>query len=369
MAGVMDLCISCKGCKAECPSGVDMARLKTEFLARYYELHGMPLRARFFAYSGTLNRLGSGWRAPLANWALRSRLGRRLMARSLQLAPQRDLPQLARRTFSDWWRRHARRDGSARLPAAGFEAVLVIDPLTNYNFPEIGIAAVEFLEAAGVRLVDAIAADDGRPAISKGAIAVARRAAERTVRALAPAAESGLPLIGLEPSSLLTLRDEYLHLLPDDPRARAVAERAVTFEEYVAGLADAVDLASLFTARPRHILLHGHCHQKALVGMAPARRSLTLPPNTTVTEVDSGCCGMAGSFGYEAEHYDISLQMGERRLLPAVRAAGPETLVVTAGVSCRQQIADGSGRVALHPAQVLRLALRPELIESRVGES
>ncbi|MCZ2114879.1 MAG: FAD-binding protein [Anaerolineae bacterium] len=360
MYGVMDLCISCKACKAECPSGVDMARIKTEFLARYYEVHGTPLRARFFAHSGTLNRLGSGWRAPLTNLLLQSRPGHDLAARLLKLAPERRLPRMARMTFSAWWRRRRRSGRPAGLPEPTREAVLLIGPLTNYNYPEIGIAAVEFLEAAGIRVVDAPAIDDGRPALSKGLVGVARRSAERTVRALAPAAEAGLPLIGLEPSSLLTLRDEYLHLLPDDPRAGAVAGRAVTFEEYVAGLTDEVDLMPLFTTRHCHILLHGHCHQKALVGTEPAHRILSLPPNYTVVEVDSGCCGMAGSFGFEAEHYDLSMKMGERRLLPAVRAAAPETLVVTAGVSCRQQIADGGGRAALHPAQVLRSALRPE---------
>jgi Fe-S oxidoreductase len=353
MAAVMDLCISCKACKAECPSAVDMARIKTEFQARYYEVHGVPLRARFFGHAATLNRAGSGWRAPLTNAALRSRFGRRLASRLVGLAPQRPLPELARVPFESWWRRRIQ----TPAPERGENIVLLIDPFTNFNHPEVGIAAVEFLEAIGVGVVAAPALDEGRACLSKGLVESARRAAERTVSVLAPFVESGLPVVGLEPSSLLTLRDEYLHLLPGDARAAVVAAGALTFEEYVDGLAQRHDLQSYFPGEVRPVLLHGHCHQKALVGTAPARRVLALP-GYQVTEVDSGCCGMAGSFGYEAEHYDLSLQMAERRLLPAIREAGPDTIVVAAGVSCRQQIAHGSGQTALHPAQVLRLALR-----------
>ena len=357
MAAVMDLCISCKACKAECPSAVDMARLKSEFLVRYYEVHGVPLRARFFGHAAALNRLGSGWTAPAANAVLRSRLGRRLAARVLGLAPQRPLPPLAREPFAAWW---ARRSSSP----AGQEAepvALLIDPFTNYNHPEVGIAAVEFLTAVGVAVVAAPCIDDGRPLISKGLIAAARRTAARAVDELLPWAERGLPIVGLEPSSLLTLRDEYFHLLPDDPRVALIAERALTFEEYVAELAARRDLRAYFDESPRRVLLHGHCHQKALVGTGAARRALSLPPGYSVEEVDSGCCGMAGSFGYEAEHSAISMQMGERRLLPAVRAAAAGTIIAAAGVSCREQIAHGSGRAALHPAQVLRDALREEI--------
>ena len=162
----------------------------------------------------------------------------------------------------------------------------------------------------------------------------------------------------MEPSSLLTLRDEYLYLLPQSSPAQVVADHAYTFEEFIAKLADEGKLTLTFTDEPRQLLLHGHCHQKALVGTEPSKRMLSLPPNYHVTEVDSGCCGMAGSFGYEVEHYAISRQMAERRLLPAVRAATPDTIIVAAGVSCRQQIGHGQdGRAALHPAEVLRDAI------------
>ena len=345
--GVMDLCISCKACQAECPSGVDMARLKLEFLARYHEAHGVPLRSRLFAHAGVLNRLGGGWRAPLTRVLLASAAARR----RLGITTERPLPVPARRSFAAWWRANCPEvmDGDPAL-------ALLIDPFTDALQPEVAVAAVEFCRAAGLG-VRPVWADDGRPFLSKGLLAEARRAAERTVAALAPVVEAGLPVVGLEPSSLLTLRDEFLYLLPGDARVAALAAAALTFEEFVAGRAAGGGLAVAFDGRPRRILLHGHCHQKALVGMEPARRALALLPGAVVEEVDSGCCGMAGSFGYEAEHYEVSMRMAERRLLPAVRGAAPETIIVAAGLSCREQIAHGSGRAALHPAQVLRTAL------------
>ena len=374
MYQVMDLCIECKACKAECPSSVDMAKIKFEFLAQYHEAHGTPLRARAFANIGRLSRLGSGPLAPLANWSLQNRLIRAGMQRFLGVSRHRTLPPLARTPFTTWFKN--RRSTVAGLPLrppkyqrspvngrrASTEAaevstvVLFVDPFSNYNYPEISIAATEVLEAAGFAVLPQ-ALEDGRPMISKGLVKEARAAARKTVDRLAPLAGQGLPIVGLEPSSLLTLRDEYLYLLPHDPGAILVAEHAYTFEEFMAKCAGEGQLNLTFTDEPRYLLLHGHCHQKSLVGTGPSHRTLTLPPNYTVTEVDSGCCGMAGSFGYEAEHYDISLKMAERRLLPAVREAAEDTLIVAAGVSCRQQIKHGAGRRALHPAEVLRDAL------------
>jgi Fe-S oxidoreductase len=193
--------------------------------------------------------------------------------------------------------------------------------------------------------------------ISKGLVEQAREAARDCVDRLAPFVEQGIDIVGLEPSCILTLRDEYFYLLPGDDRVEGIAKRAFTYEEFISKEADEGQLSLTFADRPVEILLHGHCHQKALVGTGPSHRILTLPPGYTVTEVDSGCCGMAGSFGYETEHYDISMQMAERRLLPAVRQAGNETIIVAAGASCRQQIYHGTGRMAVHPAEVLREAL------------
>ena len=211
-----------------------------------------------------------------------------------------------------------------------------------------------------------VAGEDGRPFISKGLVNEARIAARQTVAQLMPYVEKGWPIVGLEPSSLLSLRDEYLYLLKDDGRAQQLADHAYTFEEFIAKLADDGELILTFTDEPRQLLLHGHCHQKALVGTGPSKRILSLPPNYTTTEVDTSCCGMAGAFGYEVEHYHISLQMAERRLLPAVRETNNDTIIVAAGISCRQQIKHGSGRQALHPAEVLRNALSQSTSQERL---
>lgn len=354
---VMELCISCKACKAECPSAVDMAKIKFEYLAHYHQAHGKPLRSRLFGHIGTLNRMGSGPLAPLSNAILKSGVARNFLTKRMGISRERTLPTLARTPLPAWFKRHRRQQAARSAPLATPQVALFHDPFTNYNTPEIGIAAVELLEAAGFEVLWPGHKDDGRPFISKGLIDEARAAAKDTLAHLLPLAEKGIPIVGLEPSSLLSLRDDYFYMLSDDKRVAMVAEHAFTFEEFIARLADDDQLNLAFTTEPRHILLHGHCHQKSLIGTAPAIRALTLPPNYSVTAVDSGCCGMAGSFGYEAEHYDISLKMAERRLLPAVREAAEDTLIVAAGTSCREQIKHGTGRDALHPAEVLRAAL------------
>ncbi|MCB9431663.1 MAG: FAD-binding protein [Ardenticatenaceae bacterium] len=354
MYEVMDLCIGCKGCKAECPSSVDMAKIKTEFLAQYYEANGTPLRAKLFGNIATLSRLSSGVMAPLANFGTRNKLSRWFMDKYLGISKERTLPPFVSTPFLRWFSKHQR---ATTAPKPYRKVAFFHDTFINYNYPEVGIAAVELLEAAGFEVIMPGHRDDGRSFLSKGLVDDARKVARHTVSQLAPLARQGIPIVGVEPSTLLTLRDEYRHLLPKDPDMIVVAQNAYTFEEFIARLADKGELNLRFTDTPRKLLLHGHCHQKALIGTQPSHRVLTLPPNYTVEEVDSGCCGMAGSFGYEAEHYGVSLQMAERRLLTAVRATPPDTLIVAAGVSCRQQIKHGSQRQALHPAQVLRQAL------------
>lgn len=356
VAAAMDLCIQCKACKAECPSSVDMAKIKVEWLAQRHRRHGVPLRDRLFAGIARASRAASGPAAPLVNAVAGSRPARAAMARWLGIDRNRSLPEVARRSFDRLFPRLPRPAESPRG-----RAVLFVDTFANYHHPEVAVAAAELLVACGYRVEPSHHGCCGRPALSKGLVAEARRQARSTVDRLAPLAEAGLPIVGLEPSCLLTLRDEYRDLLPDDPRVERVAAAAELLEEHLARLADpaAGGLDLPFAGPPRRVLLHGHCHQKALVGTAPSRRALTLPPGWHVTEVDSGCCGMAGSFGYEAEHREISKAMAERRLLPAVRAAAPGVLIVAAGTSCRQQILDGTGRRALHPAEALRAALRP----------
>ena len=365
MYDVMDLCISCKACKSECPSSVDMGKIKVEFQAQYYAANGIPLRARLFGDIARLSRLSSGWLAPLANWGIQNGLMRSLLARVIGISENRKLPLFAREPFTAWFKKQ----GGSKT--ANGKVVLFNDTFNTYNDPHIAIAATEVLEAMGLEVLLPGHKCCGRPMISKGLVDGAKVLAEDTVNRLKPFAEQGIPIVGLEPSCILTLRDEYHYLLPDNEAVKLVAEHTYTFEEYIAQCADDGQLDFEFTDATRKILLHGHCHQKALVGTAPSKRTLTLPENYTLEEVDSGCCGMAGSFGYEREHYDISLQMAERRLLPAVREADDETLIVAAGTSCRHQIKDGTGKQALHPAEVLRDAIvgKKQVVHEKVETS
>ncbi|MDP4506737.1 FAD-binding and (Fe-S)-binding domain-containing protein [Nonomuraea turcica] len=334
--GILDLCLECKACQSECPLGVDMAALKSEFLHQYQQQHGVPLRARLFGAIRTLNRLGSAT-APLSNWLagpLRGPLG---------LSRRRPLPRFRRDTLLRW---HARR----RPPAAGREVILLADSFTTYTEPGIGRAAVELLERAGYRVRLAAEGCCGRSSISKGLLDRARSMAEAMVDRLSG---SQAPIVGLEPSCLLTLKDEYRALLPGDPRVAAVAARARLVPELLVEAIDDGTLALGDALRGRKILLHGHCHEKAVVGTDATRALLSRIPGAEVEEIDAGCCGMAGSFGFESEHYDLSMRIGGLRLFPAIAASSPDTLLAATGVSCRQQIAHGAGRTARHPVELL----------------
>jgi len=301
-----------------------------------------------------LNRFFSGPLAGLGNASLKSPPMRLVLEKLLGISRKRTLPAFASEPFTTWFQN---RLAPLQNRLAPRRVVLFNDTWNTYNTPQVSIAATEVLETAGFVVQLPGHGCCGRPMISKGLLDEARLAALDTVNRLAPLAEEGLPIVGLEPSCILTLRDEYHYLLPDDPRVDRVAELAVTLEEFLTTLADRGDLDLQFTPDPRRLLLHGHCHEKALIGTAPTHRALSLPKSYQVTEIDSGCCGMAGAFGYEAEHYDISLKMAERSLLPAIRNAESDTVIVAAGISCRQQIEHGTGRQALHPAEVLRHAL------------
>ena len=339
---VMDLCISCKGCKAECPSNVDMARLKSDFLALYYREHPHPLRDRMFSQVEALGRLGVA-AAPFSNWVAGNSLFRWALERWGGIDRRRSLPPFARQTFADWF--------ESRQPSSGnhrFKVVLFHDTFMNYNDPEIGIAATRLLEAAGFDVLLVPKRCCGRPAISKGLLAEARSLAQANVEILYPYVQQGHAIIGCEPSCLLSLRDEYPDLVPG-PESEAVAKRSFLIEEFLSGL------KMKFPASPKEILVHGHCHQKALSGIDPLVRFLK-QTGSRVEVVDSGCCGMAGSFGYEREHFDVSLEMAKRRLLPAVRQASLETVVAAPGTSCRHQIRDGTGRKAYHPAEIVARA-------------
>ncbi|MBI4574613.1 MAG: anaerobic glycerol-3-phosphate dehydrogenase subunit C [candidate division NC10 bacterium] len=351
MHEVFDLCLECKGCKAECPSNVDLAKLKYEFLAHYYDRHGTPLRARLFGNIERLNRLGCAF-APLSNWVANSGPARRLFERFLGIHRSRRLPPFASQTFDRWF---ASRNGGRPAPSQG-PVVLFNDCYMTYNYPEIGKAAVKVLERAGFEVILPDKKCCGRPMISKGLLREAKANAADNVDHLSGYAARGIPIVGCEPSCILTFRDEYPDLL-EDPRVGALAKDTFMIEEFLLGLHERGALNLPFTNGARSLLLHGHCHQKALIGSGPSLQVLRLLPEARVEEVDSGCCGMAGSFGYEKEHYELSLAIGNRRLFPAVKAKGPEWEIVAAGVSCRQQIPHGTGRTARHLVEVLADAL------------
>ena len=348
---VLDLCVGCKGCKSECPSAVDMNKIKTEWLAWYYESHGMPLRNWVFGHIHHLNALLAPF-APLANRVMRSRAFKWVSARVLKIHPRRSLPLLAEETFLSWWHKRPPRE----TPAPRGQVVLFPDTFVTYNEPHIGQAAVRLLEAAGYEVIVAEKrACCGRPLLSKGLLKEAKKNAAYNVNLLLPYARAGVPIIGLEPSCILTMRDEYPDLVPGED-ARVVAQQCMTIDEFLADLLREAPDALHFEAPERPVYVHGHCHQKALVGTRPTLDALQAA-GFQVEEIPSGCCGMAGSFGYEMEHFDLSVKIAEDRLLPTLREAPPDALVVADGTSCRHQIADLSDREGLHLVEVLAAAL------------
>ena len=342
---VMDLCLECKACKAECPSNVDMAKLKYEFLDHYHRANGLPLRNRIFGGIEALNRLGSRL-APMSNWFVSSTINRWLMELFAGVDRRRPLPQFASQPFEVWFRNHAADGDGSRG-----EVVLFHDTFNNFNTPNVAITATRFLERVGYRVVLVDKKCCGRPMISKGMLRQAKENAAWNVEKLAPYAEKGTPIVGLEPSCLLTLRDEYPEFLRTDS-SKKVATSSFLLEEFVLREQGAGRLSVASNGKGRKALLHGHCHQKALIGTAPTVAMLKAA-GWTVSEVDSGCCGMAGSFGFEKEHYDLSLTIGNRRLAPAVKASAADVEIVAPGISCRQQIEHLTGRKAKHPAEVL----------------
>ena len=346
---ILDLCLMCKACKSECPLGVDMASLKAEALAHHHDAHGVPLRSRLFGVIRLLNRVGSAV-APLSNLPVGSRVLRRLMDRAAGITPHRPLPAFQRANLVRWFRRRA---CSADAPQG--EVTFLADSFTTFTEPRIGRAAVELLEAAGwaVRLESGGCC--GRASFSKGLLDDARRRARALTARLVRSSQPGSPIVGCEPSCILTLRDEHRQLLPDDPNVRDVSGRVRQVEEL---LVEAIDAGRLRLGESalagRRILYHGHCHQKAEVGTAATVALLRRIPGVEVVELDAGCCGMAGSFGYESEHYDLSMTVGNDRLFPAIRAESADTVVAATGVSCRQQIRHGTQRVAWHPLELVR---------------
>jgi len=355
MYETMDLCVSCKGCKRECPTGVDMARMKIEFLEKYHQRHGVGLREKLFAYlpryAGMLKRLYflPNLRDQIPGFA-------KISEWLLGLSSQRPLPK--------WRRDHFRRivDGEYELDCSK-DVVLLVDTFNGCFESENAYAALDVLKAAGYRVHLPQANDNGRALccgrtfLSNGLVNEAKLEAERMMKALRPFVQEGVPIVGLEPSCLLTLRDEYLVLFPGQ-ESEQLAQKSFMLEEFLSNQLDAGKLnLKLRALETKRALLHGHCHQKAFAVLSPVQRILALIPDLEVETIDSSCCGMAGSFGYEKEHYDASMSMGSLSLFPRIINEDSDSLIIADGTSCRVQIEHGTGRTPLHVARVLQMAL------------
>jgi len=354
---VMDLCLSCKGCKSECPSSVDIARYKAEFLQHWYDEHGIPFRTRVIAYISSLNRLGMLLPA-MTNFFFTNKLTSGFLKWMLGFAPKRSIPLLYRHTLSSWLKKNQKSLSSSQTKRGS--VYLFIDEFTEYNDTEIGIKAVELLSRLGYEVKIAPHKESGRTFLSKGLVRKAAKLANFNVNAFKDIVNDETPLIGIEPSGILSFRDEYPDLVDKSLRntARLLAKNSLMFDEFFEREMKAGRISkNLFTSDHLKIKLHGHCHQKSLASIAPSVAMLSFPENFEVEEIKSGCCGMAGSFGYEVEHYEVSMKVGELVLFPAVRKTPEEVDISAPGTSCRHQIKDGTGRVALHPIEVMHNAL------------
>ena len=353
---VLDLCMSCKGCKSECASNVDMGKMKAEFLQGYYETHGAPLRSVLISRFASISQLTSifpwAWNFVFSKPSLR-----KIANKLTGFHPDRTIPLLPDQTLVQWFKGHVPH------PQAGTrgQVYLFADEFTNYQDAQVGKHTVELLEKLGYQVLLPDQLESGRAALSKGFLKNARHLAEGNVRRLHPVVSAEHPLIGIEPSAILSFRDEYPELLRGDlqQQAKELSANCLLLEEFLVREHDAGRLPkTAFQENKQTIRLHGHCHQKALIGMLPTIRALELVSGHDVRLIPSGCCGMAGSFGYEKEHYDISQKIGNLVLFPTIRSQSKDTILCAPGTSCRHQIHDGTGRTALHPAEILNRAVR-----------
>ena len=342
---VLDLCLECKGCKTECPSQVDMAKMKSEVLYQHYQKRRLPWRNRLFGHIGSINQLGSFFPS-LFNYLGQTGLSKFIL-NQLGITSKRSFPVLAKQRFSHQFQQKGGKDK---------RVILFNDTYTEFNYPEIGLAAASILERLGYEVIVLPWRCCGRPLISKGMLEQARAKAIELVTHLHAYSEQGIAIVGLEPSCILTIKDDFPSLIGSSlPRERVtnVAQAAITLDEFLHQHLVDGELPFSFAEQERTVLFHGHCHQKALIGSTVSLDVLKGVKGFNVKEIDSGCCGVAGSFGYEKEHYEFSMKIGELRLLPAIRNSAPETLVVANGTSCRQQISHGTQRRAYHLAEAI----------------
>ena len=354
---ILDLCLGCKGCKSECPSSVDIAKMKSEFLQHWYDLHGIPLRTRLIAYISVINRIGS-IAPPVFNFFLKNKLSSGIVKGLTGFASKRSIPSIYKTTLRKWSKKNLPKINPVNPKGS---VCLFIDEFSDFNDTETGITVIRLLTSLNYKVVTASHGVSARTFLSKGLVRTAKKTIRKNIQALSGIICDELPLIGIEPSAILGFRDEYPELAGDDLKESAMRIAANSFmvdefiaREYRAGRID----HNLFIAEKSTILLHGHCQQKAIASTASTIEMLSIPVNYSVKEIPSGCCGMAGSFGYEKEHFELSNQVGELVLFPEVRKADKNTIISAPGTSCRHHIKDGTGRVVLHPAVVLYNALK-----------
>ncbi len=351
---VMDLCLSCKGCKSECPSSVDITKYKAEFLQHYYESNGIPLRTRAIAYINTFNKLGSIIPG-IFNFFVTNHFTSLLLKKTLKFAPKRSIPTLSKVTLKSFAKKY-----NQDLNREIGQVYLFADEFTDYNDTHVGIATIKLLNKLGYRVEIPKHALSGRTFLSKGLIKTAKKIATKNVELLKDLISEDHPLIGIEPSGILSFRDEYPELVDQElvEDARSLGKNALMFDEFFMKEVEKGNIVSeSFKTEKQKIKLHGHCHQKALASTGPTKEMLSFLESYEVTEIKSGCCGMAGAFGYEKEHYELSMKVGELVLFPEVRKADEFTIISAPGTSCRHQIKDGTGKIALHPIEIMYDAL------------
>jgi Fe-S oxidoreductase len=353
---IMDLCLSCKACKSECPSSVDMAKLKAEFLQHYYDANGIPLRAKAIAHISNLNAVLSIL-PQFSNFFLKNRISSYIFQSILGFSTKRKMPLLQKSTLNKWFKKSI---GCKSSDFSNGKVYLFNDEFTNYNDTDVGINAIRLLTILGYEVKIPKHEVSARTFLSKGLLRKAKTIANKNVSWLKDFVSENSPLIGIEPSAILSFRDEYPELvdssLVDD--AKKLAANSYLIDEFLSKEIEAGKIAkNMFTKEKKKVLLHGHCQQKAIASTIPTKAILSFPENYEVEEIPSGCCGMAGSFGYEKEHYDFSMKVGELVLFPNIRKSDENVVIAADGTSCRHQIKDGTQRQAFHAVEILYDAL------------
>jgi Fe-S oxidoreductase len=354
---ILDLCLGCKGCKSECPSSVDIAKIKSEFLQHWYDMYGIPLRTRLIAYISVINKIGS-FAPPIFNFFLKNKLTSGIVKKATGFASNRSIPLIYKTTLRKWTRKNLAKINPVNPKGS---VCLFIDEFSDFNDTETGITIIRLLTSLNYKVVTAGHNVSARTFLSKGLVRTAKKTIRKNILALSGIISDDLPLVGIEPSAILGFRDEYPELAGDDLKesAEKIAVNSFMVDEFIAKefRSGRIDSTSFVDDRV-NVLLHAHCQQKAVASSASTIEMLSIPVNYSVKEIPSGCCGMAGSFGYEKEHFELSNQVGELVLFPEVRKADSNTIISAPGTSCRHHIKDGTGRIALHPAVVLYNALK-----------